>query len=99
MHVISPKTLREFWETHPQAREPLRAWRVVAHAATWQTFVDVRERFPSADLVGRLTVFNISGNNYRLIVRIEFTLQRIYVRHVLTHAEYDKERWKNDPWY
>lgn len=99
MHVISPKKLREFWRTHPQARESLRAWLVVASAADWQTFVALRERFPSADLVGRLTVFNISGNNFRLIVRVEYQLQKIYIRHVLTHADYDKEHWKNDPWY
>lgn len=60
---------------------------------------ELRQRFPSADLVGRLTVFNIGGNKYRLIVRIEYQRQEVYIRNFFTHAEYDKEGWKNDEWF
>jgi mRNA interferase HigB len=49
--------------------------------------------------VGRLTVFNIAGNKYRLIARVEYELQRVYVRKVLTHDEYNKDKWKDDPWF
>lgn len=99
MHIITRQRLKEFWETHPTAKSPLQAWYTHARQAQWQSLLEVREDFPTADQVQRLTVFNIGGNNYRLIVRIEYEKQRIYIRSVLTHAEYDKDRWKNDPWY
>jgi mRNA interferase HigB len=69
------------------------------HGTKWQNFVDLRQVFPSADQVGNLTVFNIGGNNYRLITLVDYKYQKVFIRHVLTHAEYDKEEWKNDQWY
>ncbi len=96
MHVISKKKLREFWETHPDAKEPLDKWFRVASKATWQSLADVRAVFPHADAVYDCTVFNIGGNKYRLIVSIDYKRQVIYVKHVLTHSEYDKENWKKD---
>jgi len=65
----------------------------------WQNLLDVQAVYPSAEKVGRLTVFNIKGNNYRLIVRIEYEKQEVYIRHVLTHEEYSKDFWKDDSWY
>ena len=62
--------------------------------AEWRSLEEVRQSFPSADMVGDLAIFNIRGNNYRLIVRMVFRSQRIYIKEFLTHAEYDKERWK-----
>ena len=84
---------------HASAETPLRAWYQVASRAAWQSLDDLRQTYPSADLVERLTVFNIGGNDFRLIVRVEYSRQEIYIRHVLTHAEYDKEDWKRDPWF
>jgi mRNA interferase HigB len=99
MHVITRQRLRIFWEQHPDAEAPLRAWYTQVTRARWHNFAEVRRDFPSADLVQRLTVFNIGGNKYRLITRMEYFQQRIYIRAVLTHADYNKEQWKNDPWY
>lgn len=99
MHVITRSALTRFWETHPNAEPALRTWYKLTAQAQWSTFVEVRQTFPSADLVGKFTVFNIGGNNYRLIALVDFTYQKVFVRYVLTHAEYDKETWKNDPWY
>ena len=99
MRIISMRRLRAFWERLTDAERPLRSWYTQVSRAQWQHFSDVRRDFPSADQVERLTVFNIRGNNYRLIVRIEFERQRIYIRSVLTHAEYDQEKWKDDDWY
>lgn len=96
MHVISRKALREFWEQHPQAEMPLPAWYDIARHATWQSITEVRRDFPHADAAGVCTVFNISGNNYRLVTKIFYVEQTILVRFVLTHAGYDKEKWKND---
>jgi mRNA interferase HigB len=91
--------LKAFWERHASAEMPLRAWYQVASHATWRSLNDVHQTFPSADLVQRLTIFNIGGNAFRLITRVEYQRQEIYIRHVLTHAEYDKEDWKRDAWF
>lgn len=99
MHIISLRRLRQFWEKHPDAESSLRAWFEQVRHAKWTNLAHLKRRFPSADQVKRLTVFNISGNKYRLIARVEFKRQRVYIRAVLTHAEYDKDKWKNDPWY
>jgi mRNA interferase HigB len=96
MHVISKKKLREFWEEHLRAQSPLEAWYQVARHAEWETFVDVRATFHAADQVGRFTVFDIGGNKYRLIAVIHFDRGKLYVRHVLTHTEYDEGKWKDD---
>jgi mRNA interferase HigB len=96
MHILSLRRLREFWTVHPDAEAPLRAWYRVATHARWQRFADVRGHYRSADQVGKFTVFNIAGNKYRLITVIHFNTGRLYVRQVLTHAEYDRGTWRND---
>jgi len=96
MHIISKKKLREFWDIHPKAKAPLEAWYQVALAEEWESFADVRKTFNTADQVGKFTVFNIGGNKYRLIAVIHFNRGKLFVRHVLTHAEYDEEKWKNE---
>ena len=96
MHIISQKKLREFWQQWPEAEEPLRAWHRVAEQATWTTFADVRETYAHADQVGRCTVFNIGGNKFRLVVVIHFNRGKVYVRHVMTHEQYDAGRWKGE---
>lgn len=99
MHIITRTKLRLYWKKHPDSQNSLQLWYTRAKNAHWQNIAEVRQVYPSADKVSRLTVFNIRGNAYRLIVRIEYARQEIYIRHILTHAEYDKEDWKNDPWY
>lgn len=99
MHVISRSRLVEFWEKYPNAQNSLRSWYKLTYEAEWQNFVDLRQIYPSADQVSNLTVFNIGGKNYRLIALVDYKYQKVFIRHVLTHAEYDKEDWKNDPWY
>lgn len=96
MHVISKKKLREFWEEHPRAKSSLEAWYQVAKNAVWENFADVRKTFSTADQVGKFTVFDIGGNKYRLIAVIHFNRGKLYVRHVLTHAEYDEGKWKDE---
>ena len=94
MHVISKKMLREFWEQYPDAKEPLNKWYRVAKKATWQSISDVKAVFPHAEAASDCTVFNIGGNKYSLIVEIKYHRQVIYVKHVLTHKEYDQGAWK-----
>jgi mRNA interferase HigB len=96
MHVISRKKLREVWTVIPELKEPLRAWVKVAEKASWKRFSDVRETLKSADQVDKFCVFNILGNRYRLICVIHYNRGKVYIRHVLTHAEYDRGQWKLD---
>lgn len=99
MHIISKTRLKQGWEKHSQAEVGLRAWYKIASQSRWMHFDDVRQSFPHADLVGQLTVFNIGGNKYRLITKIDFSKGKIYIRHVLTHAEYNKGNWEKDTWF
>ncbi|HTZ97534.1 MAG TPA: type II toxin-antitoxin system HigB family toxin [Terriglobales bacterium] len=94
MHVISRKRLREAVGRHPELEAPLDVWYRIAKGAEWSSLVDVRKTFASADAVERWTIFNVKGNDFRLITEINYRWQRIYIRHVLTHAEYDREKWK-----
>jgi len=96
MRILSKKKLREFWGTHPRARAPLEAWYQLAKHAEWENFAAVRRIFNSADAVGRFVVFDIGGNKYRLIAAIHYNSSKLFVRHVLTHAEYDDGNWKDD---
>ena len=96
MHVISKKKLREFWDRYPKARSPLEAWHQIVKRAKWESFTDVRKTFSNADSVGKFVVFNIGGNKYRLIAVIHFNRGKLFVRHMLTHAEYDTGKWKDD---
>lgn len=96
MHVITRKRLNDFAERHPDATEALERWYRIVKKSDFSDFAKLRETFPSADQVDGKTVFNIGGNKYRLIAAIHYNRRKIYLRHVLTHAEYDKNGWKND---
>ncbi|MBE9012567.1 type II toxin-antitoxin system HigB family toxin [Pseudanabaenaceae cyanobacterium LEGE 13415] len=99
MHIISYKRLREFAKRHSDSLSALDNWYKVASKADWANLVEVQSAFPTAEAVSNFTVFNIKGNHYRLIVSIEYEKQLIYVKYILTHAEYDQEKWKNDPYF
>ena len=96
MHVISRKALSNFWERHPESKSALARWFKIVQRTDFASFGELRATFPSADLVGELVVFNIGGNNYRLIASIHFNRGKLYIRHVLTHSEYDKGYWKHE---
>lgn len=93
MRIISHRKLREFYEPpgHSDSRVALERWYQIAEDAKWNNFSDVRLDFPDADYVGNQHyVFNIRGNNYRLVVVIKFTIGRLFIRFVGAHREYDK---------
>ena len=94
MRIISRRRLREYWTGHADAEGPLKTWFSIAAKATWRNIVEVQRTYASAEAVGDYTVFNIKGNAYRLIAKIEYRLQIIFIKCVLTHAEYDKDKWK-----
>jgi mRNA interferase HigB len=95
MHVISRKKLREFWGEHHRARRPLEAWYQKAKSAEWEDFSEVKAMFPHADQYARFVIFDIGGNKYRLIAIIHYNRRKVFVRHVLTHVEYDTGDWMN----
>lgn len=99
MRILTRRRLLEFCKIYRDAEVSLNSWYRIAKSAEWKNLAEVRQSCSSADSVGNFTVFNIKGNNYRLIVDIIYSTQRIYIKYVLTHAEYDKKKWKNDPYY
>lgn len=100
MRVISKARLQQFWESseNKDSEGPLRAWHThVNHRSTaWHSWSDVKTSFGSASLVGNCVVFNIGGNNYRLVTRVLYPSQKVFILKVMTHAEYDESKWKTD---
>lgn len=94
MHVISRKRLLEAARVHAELKGPLDAWYRIAKKARWRNLAEVRQVFPSADAVGKFTVFNIKGNAFRLVTEMNYHTGKVFLRHVLTHAEYSREGWK-----
>lgn len=96
MHVIAKTTLLAFIESFPDSAPSLLAWHREAEARTWTTPNEVRETFSSASFVGRLVVFNIAGNKYRLITDIHYNRGKVYIDSILTHEEYDRGLWRRE---
>jgi len=94
MRVISKRAWRDAVAADPSVEGPISEWYKIAKNAAWRSLVDVRKVYPHTDFVDPYTVFNIKGNSYRLVVKIEYRWQIIFVKHLLTHAEYDREKWK-----
>lgn len=100
MRLIKRTTLREFARRFPKAATALDAWARLALSAAWKTLVDTRKTFPHADQVkvksGRtVTIFNVCGNDFRLITAIHYDRGKVFILNFLTHAEYSKDTWKN----
>lgn len=89
MHIVSVRKLCDFWRENPAAEGVLRHWHSIAKSSVFDNFNDLRRRFQSADYAAPYTVFNVGGNNYRLIALIHYDARRIYIRGILTHADYD----------
>ena len=96
MNVISFKAIKRFTKKHVNSRAPLNAWYKIALKAQWRSFQDVKKSFQATDVYGQCLIFNIGGNNYRLIAGINYEAQIVYIKAILTHAEYDKEKWKSN---
>jgi mRNA interferase HigB len=105
MNVISRKKLRAFYEAAGERRQhapAFEAWFKLARKAQWRSFQDVRALFGQTDVArdtrsGRTaTIFDIGGNKYRVVTLIDYLRQTVLITHVMTHAEYDKKKWKQD---
>lgn len=96
MRVISRKALRTYWEQHPSTEDVFTDFYLRLKRLDAGTFVELRQTFPSADMIGDCIVFNVGGNNFRVIVHVDFDVQIVWIRFVLSHAEYDRGKWKAD---
>ena len=98
MRVVSKARLRAFWEApgHKNAEGPLRAWHthVSNRSVFYQSWSDLKSDFSTASLVGNCVVFNIGGNKYRLVTRVLYASQKVFILKVMTHVEYDDDKWK-----
>ena len=94
MHIITRKRLLGFSKKHPGCSTALESWYRIVKRTDFNSFAELRQTFPSADIVGNLTAFNIGGNKARLIAAIHYNTHRIYIRHILTHKEYDSGSWR-----
>ena len=90
MRVISNKALVDFQALHPQAGKPLQAWRKLLESNTFANFAALKMLMNATDKVGDYFIFDVGGNKYRVVAAIHFDKQRLYVRHVFTHQEYDQ---------
>ncbi|WP_090658713.1 type II toxin-antitoxin system HigB family toxin [Parafilimonas terrae] len=96
MRVIAKKILREFWEKHGDCEQQLKAWYHEALKAEWSNLNEIKAEYPAASIIGsNRIVFNIKGNTYRLIVKINYDYKIVWIRFIGTHAEYDKINAKN----
>jgi mRNA interferase HigB len=94
MHVITRKRLNEFADKYPETGNALADWYRLIKQNNFSNYAELRKMFSSADKVGKLTVFNVGGNKVRLITAIHYNRKKVYIRAVLTHKEYDAEKWK-----
>ncbi len=95
MHIISKKKLKDFWEHHAESKSVLEAWFKIIRATRYKMWAELKKTFPNTDKVGDRIVFDVGGNKYRIITVIHFNRGKVYIRDVLTHREYDKEKGKN----
>ncbi len=94
MRVITNRRLVECARKHPDADDGLQMWRKVIESSDFRGFNDLKKSFRAVDILDDNTIFDIRGNHYRIITGISFTQQICYIKHVLTHAEYDRGKWK-----
>jgi mRNA interferase HigB len=92
-NVVAKSRLAEFWKHHSRAQAPMEAWHAVVSHAKWKTFAELKVTYGTADSAGPFVVFDIGGNKYRIIADVWFAGRFVYIKHVFTHAEYDKW-WK-----
>ena len=91
MRIISTAKLVEYYKRHPDAEQPLKAWMAEVKRANWQTANDIKAQYRHASILkNRRVVFNIKGNDHRLIVAIAYRLGAVYIKFIGTHEEYDK---------
>jgi mRNA interferase HigB len=96
MNVVNYEVLQKFARKHARSRSSLDTWYEATLETIWRNFDDVKKTFRTADIYGDCTIFDIAGNKYRLIATINYDLEQVYIETILTHAEYDRDKWKKN---
>ncbi len=96
MRIISEMRLREFWEQNQNAETAMREWIKIVRQANWTNFFDIRQTFNHADTYKNCVIFDVGGNKFRIIVKVAYRTHIVFIRSVLTHAEYDENKWCDD---
>ncbi len=96
MRIIIEKPIKEFWLQHAEAEAAMKEWIKKVKLVDWNNFSDVRKTFNHADIYKCCLIFDVGGNNYRIIAKIKYEFKIVYIRYVLTHNEYDQNKWQND---
>lgn len=94
MHIITRKRINDFIEKYPDSQSSLETWYAIVKKNEYASFAEVKKHFSDADYVEGFVVFNIGGNKYGLIAVIHFNRKKVYIREILTHKEYDRNRWR-----
>ena len=90
MHVISIRKLKQFWKEHPTSTASLRAWYTIVKRQEFESYQEIKAVFPSADRVEKFTIFDVGGNNFRIVAAVHYNRKKLYIREVFTHSDYDK---------
>ncbi len=94
MRLLGKNLIEEFIDKYPQSKNALLRWKTLIEQNNFKHYVGLKKTFPSADLVNEYTVFNVGGNKIRTITLIEYGIQQVLITGILTHREYDAEKWK-----
>jgi len=94
MHIITRKRINDFVKKYPDSQSSLESWYAILKKNEYSSFAEIKRHFSNADYVEGFVVFNISGNKYRLIAAIHFNRKKVYIREILTHKVYDKNKWR-----
>ena len=94
MHIITHKRIKAFVQKYPDSQASVDNWYRIVKKANYNSFSELKQHFRSADYIDGFVVFNISGNKYRLIAAIHFNRKKVYIREILTHKEYDRNKWR-----
>lgn len=96
MRIITRKRITEFSDKHPNVKSALESWYFIMNKTDYNSLNELKRTFPSVDRIQNLFVFNIGGNKARLVAAVHFNTKMVFIRQILTHSEYDKEKWKKD---
>lgn len=96
MRIISETRLRDFWKQNQDAESAMREWIKIVRQADWSSFLEIRQTFNHADVYKNCVIFDVGGNKFRIIAKIEYQKHIVFIRFVLTHSEYDRKEWQGD---
>jgi mRNA interferase HigB len=96
MRIITKARLREFWTVNKDAENSMREWVKVVSRMNWKTSADVKNTFNATNIYKDCTIFDVGGNKYRIIAKVEYRKHIVFIRFVLTHSEYDEKKWQSD---